>query len=83
MFRKMPFILLAIILVSGLQPNVDYNLYKYNNFEAVPNSNFNAQASHACEIWYFQSTSTQPYVLIQQINSNEIAIYRAVKTTAP
>lgn len=71
------------ITVSSLQPNIVYNLYRYNNLDLVPDSDFNANASKASESWVIQISSGKTYVMTQQINSDEIAVYRAVKATAP
>jgi len=78
--RPLPTPLVLTITISGLQPNVVYNLYRYNTIDSVPNSNFNA--SKALEHWQF-TASGSTHVMIERINSNEIAIYRAVKATAP
>lgn len=71
------------ITLSDLQPNVAYNLYKYNNFNSVPDSQFNANASKAYKKWKVQISSGNTYVFSEQIQSNEVAVYRAVKATAP
>jgi hypothetical protein len=71
------------ITVSDLEPNVEYNLYRYTNFSSVPNSEFNAHAKDASQNWKIQIPSGSTYVMTQQINSNEIAVYRAVKASAP
>lgn len=71
------------ITVSNLQPNVQYNLYRYNTMDSVPDSDFNASAGSAYESWPFQITSGTTYVMMENIQSNEMAIYRAVKATAP
>lgn len=78
---SMPLVL--TITVSNLQPNVQYNLYRYNDMDSVPNSDFNTNAGSAYESWPFQITSGTTYVMSEKINSNEMAIYRAVKASAP
>lgn len=78
-----PMPLLLTITVSNLEPGVLYNLYRYNDFDLVPNSNFNGLATHANQGWQFQIQSGTTYVMTENIQSNEIAVYRAVKATAP
>jgi hypothetical protein len=71
------------ITVSNLKPCVLYNLYKYNNIGSVPNSRFNANASSAIRKWPIKINSGSSITIIDNINSNDVAIYRAVKATAP
>lgn len=75
--------LILTITVSGLQPHVVYNLYKYNNLDNVPDEQFNANESAACERWQIQIGSGANYVMQDKINSDDIAVYRAVKASAP
>ena len=70
------------ITVSHLEPHVAYNLYRYNDFAKVPDSHFNAHADQASERWRILISSGDSYLLIQEIQSNERAIYRAVKASA-
>lgn len=81
--RPAPMPLMLTITISGLKPNVSYNLYRYNNLDSVPDSQFNANASAAFESWQIQVSSGSTYVMTEEIQSNEIAVYRAVKATAP
>jgi hypothetical protein len=78
---SMPLVL--TITVSDLQPNVLYNLYRYNDLSKVPNSNFNANAGNAYQNFPIQISSGSSFVMTQGISSNEMAIYRAVKASAP
>ncbi len=71
------------INVFGLEPNVVYNLYRYSDLESVPTSHFNAHASQAFERWQFQISSGSNYAMVQQINTDEMAIYRCVRESAP
>lgn len=75
------------VIVSNLESDVLYHLYRYNNLEAVPDSQFNARAGQACQMWPIQISPQIPscntYTLTQQIQSDEIAVYRCVKATAP
>jgi hypothetical protein len=70
------------ITVSEVQPGITYNLYKYNKLELIPDSQFNAKASNACEIRQIQILSGSTYSLTEVINSDEVAAYRVVKSTA-
>ncbi|MBA3722909.1 MAG: C39 family peptidase [Parachlamydiaceae bacterium] len=81
--RPAPMPIILTITISDLEPHVHYNLYKYNKFSSVPNSKFNAHASQASESWQIQIKSGSHFVMSQQINSDEMAIFRAVKATAP
>lgn len=81
--RPAPMPLSLTITVSHLETGVLYNLYRYNTLESVPNSEFNAHASDAYESWQFQIDSGSTYSMTEDIHSNEIAVYRAVKATAP
>lgn len=71
------------ITLSNLEPHILYNLYRYDDLELVPDSDFNAHASQAYEKWQIQIGSGSTFVMTQQIQSDEIAVYRAVKATAP
>lgn len=81
--RPAPMPLILTVTVSHLQPNVLYNLYKYNDLAAVPDEQFNANAGKACESWKIQISSGSTYVIEQTILSDEIAVFRAVKASAP
>jgi hypothetical protein len=67
------------INVFNVEPHVPYVLYRYNSFESVPDSNFNGNAHQAYEIILFEIESGAIYSLKHAIDSDEIAIYRAVK----
>ena len=71
------------ITVSGLKPGVTYNLYRYNSMAQVPDSNINANAAKAVQMWTVKISSGSTYTMTQTINSNEIAVYRAVPVGAP
>jgi hypothetical protein len=70
------------VTVSGLKPGVTYNLYRYTSIAAVPDSNINANAAKAAQKWAITVTSGSTYTMTQTINSNEIAVYRAVPVGA-
>lgn len=71
------------VTVSGLRPGVTYNLYRYNNFESVPNSGFNRKASNAARVWKVNIASGSTYSIMEGILSNQTAVYRAVPDSAP
>lgn len=71
------------VTVSGLTPGVTYNLYRYTSMAAVPDSNINANAAKAAQKWTVKIASGSTYTMTQTINSNEIAVYRAVPIGAP
>jgi hypothetical protein len=81
--RPKPMPLTLTITVSGLEPHVKYNLYRYNDVEDVPNSKFNAHAKNASQHWQIQIESGSTYAFKQQIKSDDIVIYRAVRVSAP
>lgn len=60
-----------------------YNLYLYNDFSLVPTSNFNAQAGNAIQIWEIPPNSGATYSVQISLFSNEVAVFRAVSTSAP
>jgi hypothetical protein len=71
------------ITVSGLKPGVTYTLYRYTSLAAVPDSTINAKATQATQKWTVKISSGSTYTMTQTINSNEIAVYRAVPVGAP
>jgi len=81
--RPAPMPLTLTITVSNLKPNVNYNLYRYNSVESVPNSGFNKNASKASQKWPVIISSGSSFVSKLTIQSNEVAIFRSVPTTAP
>ncbi len=80
--RPAPMPLKLTITVSDLQPNVVYNLYKYNNLEDVPEEQFNGNAGNACEQWQIQISARSTFVLEQTILSDEVAVFRCVRASA-
>ena len=81
--RPSPMPLALKITISKLEPGVLYHLYRYNTLSSVPASYFNAHASSAYKSWQFSIDSGSTYTLKEVIQSDEIAIYRAVKSSAP
>lgn len=81
--RPTPMPLTLKITVSKLIPDTLYRLYRYSDLASVPDSHFNAHASAASSAWSIQIPSGSTYIFTQQIRSDDIAIYRAVKAAAP
>jgi len=71
------------VTVSGLTPNVPYNLYRYDDETVVPVSQFNANASSAVECIPIQIQSGSTFVTTRTIQSSDKVFYRAVPKTAP
>lgn len=81
--RPQPMPLNLTITVSNVEPHVPYVIYRYNKLDAVPESDFNAHASQASEQHPFQIASGSTYAVTEMIQSDEIAVYRCVKASAP
>ena len=71
------------ITVSSLKPGTTYNLYRYSSMANVPDSRFNANAAKAAQKWTITIPAGSTFTMTQTINSNEIAVYRAVPAGAP
>lgn len=78
----LPMPLRLTITVSDLKPHVLYFLYKYDDFAKVPDSKFNANASKACKKWEIKLYSGTTFITTEEIQSDEIAVYRVVPATA-
>ncbi|HEV7322322.1 MAG TPA: C39 family peptidase [Ensifer sp.] len=81
--RPKPQKLTLTVNVSGLRPGVPYTLYRYNNFDSVPESSFNANASKASKSWKFTVKAGSTFAVTEEISSDQTAVYRAVPNTAP
>lgn len=81
--RPAPQSLTLTITVSGLVPGLSYNLYRYDDFQSVPNGAFNAASDKASKIWKIAVQSGSSFTLEETIESDQIAVYRAVPATAP
>lgn len=78
-----PFTLTLTVTVTIPDQTKSYNLYRYNDFSKVPNTHFNANAANAYQTFLIPSGELASYILTMDIQSNEIAAFRAVATTAP
>ncbi len=67
------------ITISGLTPGVNYRLYRYDTLQKVPRSDFNAHAAQAARIWDIQIANGSTHTLRERIDSNDVAVYRAVR----
>lgn len=71
------------ITVSNLRPGFSYILYRYNDLSLVPEQNFNALSSQAFQSWPIELEAGSVYSMSLTINSDEIAVFRAVRESAP
>lgn len=60
-----------------------YNLYYYKSFSSVPTSQFNKNSASASRVWRIPAKSGPVYTVELDILSNEVAVFRAVRATAP
>ncbi len=81
--RPIPQDLTLTVTISGMVPGVSYKLYRYNDFQSVPEAGFNAKAGKAVKAWEIKTSSGSSFTLKEKIKSNQIAVYRAVPITAP
>lgn len=82
--RPAPMPLRLTVVVSGLQPQVAYHLYRYDKLGSVPDANFNAAAQKAAQMWRFSvGRGVSRFVQTVPIMSNEVAVFRAVPASAP
>ncbi len=79
--RREPLVL--TVAVSGMKAGAVYNLYRYNQLNAIPNAGFNAHAPQAHEKWVITAGASGRFVMTEKIMSDEVAAYRAVPTGAP
>jgi hypothetical protein len=66
--------------VWGMNDGNKYKLYRYDNRSKVPEKEFNKNAKYAAKSW--EITTANPAV-VEVINSNHVAVYRAVAASAP
>lgn len=77
----MPLTLTVTVLIPD--QGVEYNLYRYDKFENVPTSKFNAGVRKASQFWRIPRNSGPAFSLKLPIYSNQIAVFRAVRVSAP
>ncbi len=70
------------VTVSNMKKGKFYNLYQYNSFAKVPQSNFNQHADNASQSWVIVS-STGSVTKVVKITNNQTAIFRAIPIDAP
>jgi hypothetical protein len=79
-----PMLLELTVRVSIPNQNESYNLYMYDQFQKVPESQFNASSSKAVKAWKIPAKSGPFYeIKIPNFSSNKVAVFRAVSTKAP
>jgi hypothetical protein len=81
--RPAPMPLVLTIAISNLVPGITYTLYRYDTLASVPDSRFNAHAQNASERWTIRLSAGSTYAFSQRILSDQVAVYRAVRATAP
>jgi hypothetical protein len=81
--RPNPQDLTLTVTISGMVPGVSYKLYRYKDFQSVPDAGFNAAAGKAVKTWDIKIKSGSSFSMTENIRSNQIAVYRAVPMTAP
>ncbi|RUY27369.1 hypothetical protein EN978_25175 [Mesorhizobium sp. M7A.F.Ca.US.001.04.1.1] len=81
--RPLPHDVELTVTVSGLRPGIPYNLYRYDSFQSVPNSAFNAAEKQAQRKWKINIKSGSAFSMKEVISSSQTVIYRAVPETAP
>lgn len=70
------------VTVSGLQPNVAYNLYEYDHESKVPTSKFNTQAANAKKSHPITIAEGNSSTLTFPITSDQKVFFRAVPASA-
>lgn len=70
------------VTVSGLEPGVEYRLYRYARLDAIPHSEFNAHAANAAEVRTIRIARGSTHTFEQRILANEVAAYRCVRADA-
>jgi len=71
------------VTVTIPDQTVEYNLYRYDNFSKVPDKQFNANAGKAATRWRITRKVGSTFVVNLTIPSNQTAVFRAVRTSAP
>jgi len=71
------------VTVSGLDPGVDYLLYRYDDIDRVPEADFNANAASAGASWPIRLESGSEFAVVDARTSSDVAVYRAVPAAAP
>lgn len=76
-----PLTLTAVVTIPDR--NSAYNLYLYEHFEHVPDSKFNQHANRASRVWHIPAHVGGTYRVKIRIQSDEVAVFRAVRNSAP
>jgi hypothetical protein len=77
----MPLSITATVTVPD--QSVAYKVYRYDKFNDVPVSSFNAQAGKAVETWTIPAGQGPTFQIKKSIESDDIVIFRAVRASAP
>jgi hypothetical protein len=81
--RPRPSPLTLTATVSELEPGVPYKLYRYSDLSAVPASRFNASAARAARAWDVLAGPDGTWSVAETLSSDAVAVYRAVRASAP
>lgn len=71
------------VTVSGLEPGVDYVLYRYDDIDRVPQADFNDNAASAGASWPIRVDAGSELTVVDARMSSDVAVYRAVVAPAP
>lgn len=76
-----PLVLTATVTIPD--PGVAYVLYRYDDFDRVPEANFNAAAADAVESWTIAPHSGSTFTVQVGALTSDTVIFRAVPAGAP
>ena len=79
--KSMPLELTATVQIPDQK--IGYNLYLYSAFTSVPTSKFNGNAAKAAQIWKIPANSGATFTVKVNVQSSNVAVFRAVRATAP
>lgn len=69
--------------VSIPDQSVAYKLYRYDNFQDVPATSFNASAAAAVQSWDIPANSGATFQVVHSTNTGATVVFRAVPADAP
>jgi hypothetical protein len=76
-----PLTLTAVVTIPD--QSVTYDLYRYDDFDAVPVAGFNAAAANAVESWKIPAGSGATFTVAVETMTDATVVFRAVPATAP
>ena len=78
-----PVPLLITVHVAGLAPHVDYRLYCYDDFDAVPVKQFNANSARAVAAWDVRISEGSSTDVAYRTTTDKTAVFHAVRADGP